>query len=672
MGQVYDASLLTQEAYKEAKATAGAIITGMSHNSAQVYLKAVNHAAARVGVVGEKAMREAVQMMAAEGVHAYTYTRKDGTMVRVPADVGIRRAVYTAGRSRLNDQTLAVAAETRHDLIEVNATRNCRPSHELIDGKVFSLSGSDPKYPKWDSACDACLHDYNCGHSIRIFNERLGRRFGTAMARTDAAPLEERRELVTQQRALENRIRKQKRTVDALKAAGQDTKEANARLNATRAQLRDLIAANPKVLYRERHREQVYDSAASMANLAAKKQKIADLTSEIAKHDKDIASLTKRIDALEQQTYVGVWRNPVTVKDYGVKKDAIQAKYKYFKAEMAKLDPSSAEYKKLDGYFATAKKYNRDGYRYEKMLAQRAAATSARKAAQDEIARLQGAGKAKPQSGLTALQRRYADAYTEERKNAALDYTERQKKSADKYLRVKAGEVWRESDRDTRDALYGYTAGSGRYNRPLSGFEKPWSDSGSGWEEKYFKGVDYVWIDFEDSGDDIRRMTKALERSGYDKDMWLNRGCDLASVESLLEIKRGTLEAMSNADLQQFIGKDGRINSFVSTGAAKGTGFTTKRVRMRIYAPEGSEMIYAEPFSSYGNGDGKGWDGTSKQSSLGSEFEVIIQRGGSYTVTDMQWNGYTLEVTLEHHPERGYNKFQQDDSDWTGSRKKFK
>ena len=115
MAQVYDASLLTQEAYAAAKATAGAIITGMSQNSVQVYLKAANHAAARVGVVGEQAMKEAVQMMAAEGVHAYTYTRKDGTLVRVPADVGIRSAVYTAGRTRVNDQTVAVAAQTRHD-----------------------------------------------------------------------------------------------------------------------------------------------------------------------------------------------------------------------------------------------------------------------------------------------------------------------------------------------------------------------------------------------------------------------------------------------------------------------------------------------------------------------------------------------------------------------------
>lgn len=275
MAQVYDASLLTQEAYAAAKATAGAIITGMSQNSVQVYLKAANHAAARVGVVGEQAMKEAVQMMAAEGVHAYTYTRKDGTLVRVPADVGIRRAVYTAGRTRLNDQTMNVALETRHDLIEVNETRNCRPSHELINGKVFSLSGADPKYPKWDSACDACLHDYNCGHSIRIYNELIGKSFSNAMARSDQGTLEERRELVTRQRALENRIRKQKRTVDALKAAGQDTKPANARLNATRAQLRDLIAANSKVLYRDAHREQVYDSAARMAgkNLAAKVKK---------------------------------------------------------------------------------------------------------------------------------------------------------------------------------------------------------------------------------------------------------------------------------------------------------------------------------------------------------------------------------------------------------------
>ena len=61
-----------------------------------------------------------------------------------------------------------------------------------------------------------------------------------------------------------NEIRKQKRVVDALNAAGYDAREANARLNAIRHRLRRHIAENDAILHRERHREQLYDSAARM------------------------------------------------------------------------------------------------------------------------------------------------------------------------------------------------------------------------------------------------------------------------------------------------------------------------------------------------------------------------------------------------------------------------
>jgi hypothetical protein len=58
---------------------------------------------------------------------------------------------------------------------------------------------------------------------------------------------------------------------------------------------------------------------------------------------------------------------------------------------------------------------------------------------------------------------------------------------ADSIVRGTSGAVWKESAKAEKEAAYDYTRGSGKFNRPLSGYRKPYSEGGSGWEEKYFK-----------------------------------------------------------------------------------------------------------------------------------------------------------------------------------------
>ena len=92
---------------------------------------------------------------------------------------------------------------------------------------------------------------------------------------------------------------------------------------------------------------------------------------------------------------------------------------------------------------------------------------------------------------------------------------------------------------------------------------------------------------------------------------------------------------------------------------------------MNVYAPSGTQMMYAEPFSAFGNGGGSGWDGISPQSSFGSEAEIIIQRGASYKITKIERSGSgTIYIDMEVHPVKGYETFQQDPAEWTGSRVK--
>ncbi len=161
-------------------------------------------------------------------------------------------------------------------------------------------------------------------------------------------------------------------------------------------------------------------------------------------------------------------------------------------------------------------------------------------------------------------------------------------------------------------------------------------------------------------------MTDIISKSNYDIDVWLQRGCGTEAMESFLELPNGVLGNMTQEQLQQFIGRENRIYSFTSTGVAKGTGFSGD-VIMNIYVPKGTQMMYAEPFSAFGNGGGKDWDGIVKQSSFGYESEMIIQRGAYYRITKIEKSGRTIFIDLEVHPEQGY-QFVEDMPEYTGKR----
>ena len=86
--------------------------------------------------------------------------------------------------------------------------------------------------------------------------------------------------------------------------------------------------------------------------------------------------------------------------------------------------------------------------------------------------------------------------------------------------------------------------------------------------------------------------------------------------------------------------------AFMSTGTAKGTGFGGGVV-FNIYAPSGTKMLYCEPFSHYGNGAKKNWDGKSKQTSFGYESEMLIQRGSSFRVIKVEKSGNRWYIDME-------------------------
>lgn len=217
-----------------------------------------------------------------------------------------------------------------------------------------------------------------------------------------------------------------------------------------------------------------------------------------------------------------------------------------------------------------------------------------------------------------------ADAYSQARKDAAV--WAKNTKDADDVLRAKCGEVWRNATDEEKDAIFGYTSSYHNINEPLRGLT-------------YYGSA----ADTQLGLDRIPLMESIINKSYYDKDIWLQRG------GGMVELKKYGLSnyaSATDAEIMALVGKEGTEGAFTSAGVAKGKGLGGN-VITNIYAPKGTKMMYAEPYSSFGNGSGRSWDGISKQSTFGSESEIILQRGTTFRVTKVEKSGNTWYIDVE-------------------------
>lgn len=393
--------------------------------------------------------------------------------------------------------------------------------------------------------------------------------------------------------------------------------------------------------------------------IGGKKIKGMDTTAfwryDLVKTRESIDQKKKQLSQILNKQYYNIWKDPVTPADWESKKSAIPKKMDYFNDQISQGN----EVTKFEGLINDLKDFEKQGQTYSQL--------------ETDISDLQKRVDNLLQK-LGAKVSNKNDAFSDARKKSALNFGNNEKAAADKIYRPVASQAWLKSTPEERLAGYYYTAGSGAYNRPLSGFRKPYYPaSDSGWEEKYYKGPNKVWINYEGSGEDIRGLTRMIERSKYKQDIWLRRGCDYGAMDSFFNLTRGTIQQMTDAQLNKLVGTQAKINSFVSCGGTgKGTAGFNGQVNLRIYCPAGTEMLYCEPFSEYGRGSKRYWDGKKGQSDFGFEFEMLIQRGAEYWCTSIQRSGSQLYIELEVHPEKGYNKFQQDDKDWKGPRDMYK
>ena len=384
----------------------------------------------------------------------------------------------------------------------------------------------------------------------------------------------------------------------------------------------------------------------------AKEQK-KELSKQITALEKEQAEIQKQIDEMEIKTYSGIWKEPVTTKDYPSLN--IAGKKAYFEGKLSSGSLAEEKKKEFEQYLKQLEELEKEGAVYAETAAKLRKTQSALNKAESDLKILKNGGIIKAD-----------DIFSQERKDNALWFDSQNGgfNAADKYFDKLAKAVHGAATSAEHHGFYTYTSGSGGHNRPLAGFQKPWSKSGNGWEQEFYKGAKNVWIDFEGKGEDIRRLTDLVGKSSYDSDVWLQSGQGYGTVEGFLGIPYGTLSKMSDDQLQQFVGVKNRMYQFVSTAVNEGGGgcFNHEPLKINFYAPKGAQMLYASDVGAYGK----------------SENEMILQRGGSYKITRMYWgidetdyNKKKLFVDMEIHPEDGYDLFQQDPNEWKGSKSNY-
>lgn len=226
---------------------------------------------------------------------------------------------------------------------------------------------------------------------------------------------------------------------------------------------------------------------------------------------------------------------------------------------------------------------------------------------------------------LAALGENLDDAYSQSRKDVAM--WAQDPMDADKRLRGVCGAVWRAASRDEKEAIHGYTQSYHNIQEPLRGLTYYGSSASK--------------------AQGLRRIPHCesiIRKSTYDFDMWVQRGDGMIALK-----KFGLLnyDSATDAEIYALVGREGNEGGFWSAGVAKGKGFSGA-VIFNIYIPRGTQAMYCEPFSYYGHGGGKSWDGVSPQSSIGYEAEILLQRGTKYRVTKVTKSaGGTWYVDVE-------------------------
>lgn len=365
---------------------------------------------------------------------------------------------------------------------------------------------------------------------------------------------------------------------------------------------------------------------------------IAEQKKALAKQQVELeaqkAAVQQQLDDFEVKTYSGIWYNKdVTTADWvGLN---IEGKKKYYEGKfITETDPDLMQ--KYQDLYKQLEELDTEGKAYADIQKEL-------KQIQSQITKVQADLKKLEQGGIIDS---VDDAFSQERKDAAI--WAKTTKEADDVLRDTCGEVWRTSPPIQKNAIYDYTQSYHKFNEPLRGIE---------YGSEKFLGVgnvdlDQIGVSYQgwkpgQMRKEINAMTDIISKSTYKEDFWLQRGCRFKGMDKFFNVPMDRLQSATQAELEQLL-----LNTtpteygFCSCGVAKGKGFSGDII-LNIYAPSGTQMMYVEPFSAFGNGGGKNWDGIAKQGSFGQESEIILQQGTKFRVTKVEKTPGMIYIDLE-------------------------
>lgn len=346
------------------------------------------------------------------------------------------------------------------------------------------------------------------------------------------------------------------------------------------------------------------------------------------------AAVQQQLDDFEVKTYSGIWYNKdVTTADWAGLN--IDGKKKYYEGKfITETDPDLMQ--KYQDLYKQLEELDTEGKAYADIQKEL-------KQIQSQITKVQADLKKLEQGGIIDS---VDDAFSQERKDAAI--WAKTTKEADDVLRDTCGEVWRTSSSIQKNAIYDYTQSYHKFNEPLRGIE---------YGSEKFLGVgnvdlDQIGVSYQgwkpgQMRKEINAMTDIISKSTYKEDFWLQRGCRFKGMDKFFNVPMDRLQSATQAELEQLL-----LNTtpteygFCSCGVAKGKGFSGDII-LNIYAPSGTQMMYVEPFSAFGNGGGKNWDGITKQGSFGQESEIILQQGTKFRVTKVEKTPGMIYIDLE-------------------------
>ena len=365
---------------------------------------------------------------------------------------------------------------------------------------------------------------------------------------------------------------------------------------------------------------------------------IAEQKKALAKQQVELeaqkAAVQQQLDDFEVKTYSGIWYNKdVTTADWAGLN--IEGKKKYYEGNfITETDPDLMQ--KYQDLYKQLEELDTEGKAYADIQKEL-------KQIQTQITKVQADLKKLEQGDIIDSM---DDAFSQERKDAAI--WAKTTKEADDVLRDTCGEVWRTSPPIQKNAIYDYTQSYHKFNEPLRGIE---------YGSEKFLGVgnvdlDQIGVSYQgwkpgQMRKEINAMTDIISKSTYKEDFWLQRGCRFKGMDKFFNVPMDRLQSATQAELEQLL-----LNTtpteygFCSCGVAKGKGFSGDII-LNIYAPSGTQMMYVEPFSAFGNGGGKNWDGIAKQGSFGQESEIILQQGTKFRVTKVEKTPGMIYIDLE-------------------------